>query len=267
MIARRQSVKDWTHDGLVQAGPEEQAPTKTRTRAGRSSASLVVARNLPKTTTTMASASPAPMGSTAIIDALGTTFKDANGASLPNERIAQMLLDNMHELARLAKDGKISDAQIRQVRVYDFHAHAVVHSVLIQVYASQLKDFADKHVKPGGSPTTAGSSKVSRRQDSCDHIRSTFKKTPAATSTVGTQPATMRYPSNSSNSGPLLSSSPSTSGQTFPISTSLNSTNPGVVSWGRTTDGRPTLTGGAAAGRVAGTWGYIMFVHGRDAHG
>ena len=83
----------------------------------------------------MASASPAPMGSTAIIDDLGTTFKDANGASLPNERIAQMLLDNMHELARLAKDGKISDAQIRQVRVDDCYAHAVVYPVLILLHA------------------------------------------------------------------------------------------------------------------------------------
>ncbi|VDB87428.1 unnamed protein product [Peniophora sp. CBMAI 1063] len=150
----------------------------------------------------MASASPAPMGSTAIIDALGTTFKDANGASLPNERIAQMLLDNMHELAKLANAGKISNAQI-----------------------VQLKEFADKHA-----------------------VKSPAAKTAAATPNA--QNAALKY---TSTPAPLLSSSPSTSAHTFPISSQLSSTNPGVVPWNRTTDGRPTLTGGSASGRVTGT--------------
>ncbi|KZV63768.1 hypothetical protein PENSPDRAFT_589340 [Peniophora sp. CONT] len=161
----------------------------------------------------MASASPAPAAAanTAIIDALGTTFKDANGASLPNERIAQMLLDNMHELAKLAKEGKISGVQIQQ-----------------------LKEFADKHAVKGTASPVAGSAKP-----------------PAAASTPGTQHAALKY---STTPAPLLSStSGSTTGNTFPISSQLNSTNPGVVPWNRATDGRPTLTGGTAAGRVAGT--------------
>jgi len=44
----------------------------------------------------------------------------------------------------------------------------------------------------------------------------------------------------------------SSSKDTYPISQALNPTNPGPVSWAAATAGRPTLTGGLTAGRIAG---------------
>jgi transcription initiation factor TFIID subunit 12 len=53
--------------------------------------------------------------SSAIIAALGQSFKGPNGESLPNDKIAQMLTDNMGQLNDLAKVGKISLEQIQHV--------------------------------------------------------------------------------------------------------------------------------------------------------
>jgi len=55
-----------------------------------------------------------------------------------------------------------------------------------------------------------------------------------------------------SSTAPMLGES-SNSKDTYPISQTLNATNPGPVSWPTSAAGRPTLTGGITAGRVAGT--------------
>ncbi|KAH9952435.1 hypothetical protein BGW80DRAFT_650498 [Lactifluus volemus] len=39
---------------------------------------------------------------------------------------------------------------------------------------------------------------------------------------------------------------------TYPISATLNPTNPGPVAWPTAAAGRPSLTGGLTAGRIAG---------------
>ncbi|KAH8994043.1 transcription initiation factor TFIID subunit A-domain-containing protein [Lactarius akahatsu] len=50
----------------------------------------------------------------------------------------------------------------------------------------------------------------------------------------------------------MLGESPN-SKDTYPISQTLNPANPGPVSWAAAAAGRPTLTGGLTAGRIAGT--------------
>jgi hypothetical protein len=51
-----------------------------------------------------------------IITALGNAFKDPSGVALPNERLAAVLSQNMHQLNELAKQGKLNQQQIMQVR-------------------------------------------------------------------------------------------------------------------------------------------------------
>ncbi|VDB87429.1 unnamed protein product [Peniophora sp. CBMAI 1063] len=75
----------------------------------------------------MASASSTSTRPNVIVDALRTTFKDADGNPLPNERIAQLLLENMHELVKLVQQGKISSAQIEQLQEFA-HKHAAKSS-------------------------------------------------------------------------------------------------------------------------------------------
>lgn len=68
----------------------------------------------------MASSSSAPNGANAgaasIITALGTAFKTQTGEPLSGEKIAQLLLQNMAQLGELAKQGKLNQQQIMQVR-------------------------------------------------------------------------------------------------------------------------------------------------------
>lgn len=51
-----------------------------------------------------------------IITALGNAFKDPSGASMSNDRLAAVLLQNMNQLNDLAKQGKLNQQQIMQVR-------------------------------------------------------------------------------------------------------------------------------------------------------
>jgi transcription initiation factor TFIID subunit 12 len=52
-----------------------------------------------------------------IITALGNAFKDPSGAaSLPNDRLAPVLLQNMNQLNDLASQGELDQQQFMQVR-------------------------------------------------------------------------------------------------------------------------------------------------------
>lgn len=55
---------------------------------------------------------------------------------------------------------------------------------------------------------------------------------------------------------PVLSSAPTLG--SYPISQTLETNNPGPVAWGSAQQGRPTLTGGVAAGRMSGTPAQVM---------
>ncbi|OCH92481.1 hypothetical protein OBBRIDRAFT_791226 [Obba rivulosa] len=79
-------------------------------------------------TTPTSSASPNANGTHSIISALSTAFKSSNGDPLSGDRIAQLLLQNMSQLSELAKQGKLNQAQILQ-----------------------LKEFADKHKSSGAA--------------------------------------------------------------------------------------------------------------------
>lgn len=54
-----------------------------------------------------------------IIAALGNAFKTQTGDPLPGEHIAQLLIANMSQLGELAKQGKLTQQQIVQVRPPD----------------------------------------------------------------------------------------------------------------------------------------------------
>lgn len=51
-----------------------------------------------------------------IIAALGNAFKSQTGDALNNAQIAKLLQSNIGQLSQLAKDGKLSQSQILQVR-------------------------------------------------------------------------------------------------------------------------------------------------------
>ena len=53
----------------------------------------------------------------------------------------------------------------------------------------------------------------------------------------------------SGSPAPVLTSTP---GDGYPISQTLNTTNPGPVPWATAQQGRPTLTGGLSGGRMSG---------------
>ena len=72
------------------------------------------------TPTPSGSQTPAPPNgnnaSTNIIQALGQAFKAQTGGDIAGEKIAQLLLQNMNHLGELAKQGKLNQHQIMQVR-------------------------------------------------------------------------------------------------------------------------------------------------------
>ncbi|KAI0254146.1 transcription initiation factor TFIID subunit A-domain-containing protein [Lactifluus subvellereus] len=138
-----------------------------------------------------------------IITALGNAFKDPSGATMSNDRLAAVLLQNMNQLTDLAKQGKLNHQQIMQ-----------------------LRDYADKH-KPA---TTKQPAPSPLPQPGFSALKTTA----------------------GSSSTPLLAGD-AMSKDTYPISATLNSTNPGAVAWPTAAAGRPTLTGGLTAGRIAGT--------------
>jgi transcription initiation factor TFIID subunit 12 len=67
-----------------------------------------------------ANGSSASANTTNIITALGNAFKDPSGASMSNDRLAAVLLQNMSQLNDLAKQGKLNQQQIMQVR-HEYH--------------------------------------------------------------------------------------------------------------------------------------------------
>ena len=71
---------------------------------------------LPPLSLFMAASSSSANNTANIITALGNAFKDPSGAALPNERLAAVLLQNMNQLNDLAKQGKLNQQQIMQVR-------------------------------------------------------------------------------------------------------------------------------------------------------
>ncbi len=61
-----------------------------------------------------------------IITALGQAFKTQTGESMQHDKIATLLLANMSQLSELAKQGKLNQSQILQVRTRSLSCHAHV---------------------------------------------------------------------------------------------------------------------------------------------
>ncbi|EIN11396.1 hypothetical protein PUNSTDRAFT_131560 [Punctularia strigosozonata HHB-11173 SS5] len=176
-----------------------------------------------------------------IITALGNAFRSQTGEPLSGDKIAQLLFQNMNQLGELAKQGKLNQEQIMQVRWWPSSPLITGHT--------NLKQYADKY-KPQAAATAATSSTSA--------IPQAAPAPTAAPATPLTKPAP--YPSQLPHPGvkptnspaPVLSQGALT--QSYPISDRLEGiTNPGPVPWTPSQQGRPTLTGGMAAGRMAGT--------------
>jgi transcription initiation factor TFIID subunit 12 len=98
----------------------------------------------------------------------------------------------------------------------------------------KLKEFADKHrASKSGGPASTGPS----------------NSQPAPQSQPLTQGPTQGFKTGSPV--PALGADTSNTQNVYPISTTLNTTNPGPVQWAATQQGRPTLTGGIAGGRMS----------------
>ncbi|KAH8119426.1 transcription initiation factor TFIID subunit A-domain-containing protein [Phellopilus nigrolimitatus] len=162
-----------------------------------------------------------------IIAALSTAFRSSTGESLQNDKIAALLMQNMEQISELAKQGRLTQAQIQQ-----------------------LKQFAINNNKEG--PGSSQASQPTAAQ-------------PAAGPSRPTQPiqsASVVANAIASTASAFKSSSPAPSGSTtlannsagsgYPISQTLNVTNPGPQHFPAAT-GRPTLSGGFASGRISGT--------------
>ncbi|EPQ56944.1 hypothetical protein GLOTRDRAFT_73406 [Gloeophyllum trabeum ATCC 11539] len=158
---------------------------------------------------------PAGLGGAAtdnIVTALGQAFKTHTGEPLSGDRIAQLLLANMPQLGELAKQGKLNQAQIMQLKAYaDEHRSKAPQQVLNGAAPSQPSVSA---------PTPGPANKPGLKSFSVD---------------------------------PMLTPPPTQDSSSPAPSPSINTTNPGPVQWPQAQQGRPTLTGGIAGGRVAGT--------------
>ncbi|KAJ8518133.1 hypothetical protein ONZ45_g4750 [Pleurotus djamor] len=101
----------------------------------------------------------------------------------------------------------------------------------------------------------AKNGKLDQNQILQNNAAASSSSTPAAAShqaatTASQQAAAFK---GTEAAAPLLSSLSSTSGEVYYINPTLNTTNPGPVAWASAQQGRPTLTGGIAGGRVSGT--------------
>lgn len=128
-------------------------------------------------------ANSAPSGGAAnIITALGNAFKSSTGDPLSGDRIAQLLIQNMSQLGNLAREGKLTQAQIKQ-----------------------LKEYADMHGKgnqPGVTPSNSALKGVNP---------SPFLGTgsPSATEATPTYSISSQPPASQAATGPWQTSQPS----------------------------------------------------------
>ncbi|KAI0663469.1 transcription initiation factor TFIID subunit A-domain-containing protein [Cubamyces menziesii] len=88
-----------------------------------------------------------------IIAALGNAFKSQNGDPLPGEHIAQLLIANMSQLGELAKQGKLSQQQIVQLKQYADKHKAATSASSSSTTQSQAQQQAATTAQAG--PSTA----------------------------------------------------------------------------------------------------------------
>ncbi|THV08246.1 hypothetical protein K435DRAFT_832790 [Dendrothele bispora CBS 962.96] len=155
-----------------------------------------------------------------MIDVLGSLLKNQTGEQMSNEKMAQLLITNM---ATLVQQGKLTQTQIYQ-----------------------LKQFADKHKNPktNGAAAPNGNASGNATAGPSSSKPSTPAPGTPLTNSAAFKPGVDAQPTLAS-----LASTP-TQESAYPISSTLNTNNPGPVNWAQP---RPTLTGGIPSGRVSGT--------------
>ncbi|OBZ70672.1 Transcription initiation factor TFIID subunit 12 [Grifola frondosa] len=91
-------------------------------------------------TSTPATAATPSSNTANIITALGNAFKSQTGDPMSGDRIAQLLLQNMSQLGELAKQGKLNQAQILQLREYaDKHKNGPAQPAPVVANTSAFK--------------------------------------------------------------------------------------------------------------------------------
>jgi len=177
---------------------------------------------------------PAPQNPANIITALGNAFKNQNGESITGERIAQLLAQNMGQLGELARQGKLNHQQIQQ-----------------------LKEYADRYKPATATPSTPGTNMAGTTGTKTPTVTTSIPTPTASTSATSATSATSSTATGTTSSafknGSLATVLTSPAGDGYPISQTLNTTNPGPVTWATAQQGRATLTGGMTAGRMSGT--------------
>ncbi|KAH9942408.1 transcription initiation factor TFIID subunit A-domain-containing protein [Epithele typhae] len=162
-------------------------------------------------------------GANNIITALGNAFKSQTGDPLSGEHIAQLLIANMNQLGELAKQGKLTQQQI-----------------------VQLKQYAEKHKVASGASTAAAAPVRPSSQGAQPGA-----STSAATSTTTSTPTIPNTAFKTTTPSPFLGST-STSASQYPITANPTITPQGAVQWQPAQQGRPSLTGGLPSGRISG---------------
>ncbi|KAI5123897.1 hypothetical protein M0805_005713 [Coniferiporia weirii] len=192
---------------------QQQAQQKTQQTQQTQPAAAAAGPSTTPTQNTAASAS--------IIAALSSAFKSSTGESLQNDKIASLLLANMEQITELAKQGRLSQVQI-----------------------NQLKQFAINNNKDVSANTQA-----SQPVASSSKPLQTTQSGPLSANVMASTSGAFKSSSPAPNGGATLMSA---TGNNYPISQTLNVTNPGPQTFPSST-GRPTLSGGFASGRVSGT--------------
>ncbi|KAL5484952.1 TAF12 [Sanghuangporus weigelae] len=218
-----------------QSAQQPQAGTTAPTAATTSQPGTTASTSTSSTTTTAAqnasaAAAASQKANANIIAALSSAFKTSTGESLQHDKIAQLLIANMDQISELARQGRLSQAQIEQ-----------------------LKQFATGNVP---APAASTSQQQSQAKPATQPATTQAVTTaPVPVMALGTAATTLAAASGlkTSSPGPNSAATWTTNPESqFPISSTLNVMNPGPQPFPAAT-GRPTLSGGFAAGRVLST--------------
>ena len=134
-----------------------------------------------------------------------------------------------------------------------------------------MKEFAEKHktgaaganggTVGGGGTTASPTQNATQTSGAPQQQQQPQTGTPQIVMTTGgggTAVAT-HTGIKSGSPAPVLSSAPTSLGS-YPISQTLETTNPGPVAWASSQQGRPTMTGGMASGRMSGAWVHCLYI-------
>ncbi|KAL5528187.1 hypothetical protein ACEPAF_7323 [Sanghuangporus sanghuang] len=235
-ISTKSNDDDMANNENQQSAQQPQAGATAPTAATTSQPGTTASTSTSSTTTTAAqnasaAAAASQKANANIIAALSSAFKTSTGESLQHDKIAQLLIANMDQISELARQGRLSQAQIEQ-----------------------LKQFATGNVPAPAASTSQQQSQAKPATQAAVTQAATTAPVPVmAPGTAATLSAATASGLKTSSPGPSSAATWTTNPESqYPISSTLNVTNPGPQPFPAAT-GRPTLSGGFAAGRVLST--------------